>query len=592
MTDPQPFPRYTLLIGEAKFGLTEGQRYVVGRSESCELRINHATVSDRHCLLICENAEVVVEDLGSDGGTRIDGTAVQRQLVETGQKIGIGSIELSLHDASLAPVVAPLRQPGDPKLRFRETSFAELMAEELRRAPWFTLSAALHALVLLILYHLMDLPPTTGERNLTIEMDRESQNPAVEELASPPEEEIREEEEILEQMSNSDPFEPDVEVQEQDLEAYDFSASGLSGGTNWLQNIKGKDKGILGHAAVRAGGFGKTVSEIRRSGLEIVFVFDSTGSMDSILQGTKRRIAHMFELLHELVPDARIGLVTYRDRDPSEAYLTRSVPLTPDVYRAINFMQVIQADGGGNRAEAVLDGLRQAFQQKWHPKARRVVVLIGDAPAHRFDEQKIKSSVRAFIANGRSFVHAIVTSPYGSNALEADTQKSFGFVAKAGKGECIGFENENRVLQQVMTLAFGREFRKNLDEASRIVQDRKSKVAPFALSMVRSKNFEKLEKSLREGLVSDEVVKALSRSFDKDVASFLVDMLSKRDLGQSGRQAATYALSRMMNGRLSDAIDRILVQTTEDGGARRKPWKLAPLTSREAKRLRRLIHVD
>jgi Mg-chelatase subunit ChlD len=43
-------------------------------------------------------------------------------------------------------------------------------------------------------------------------------------------------------------------------------------------------------------GFRKTVSELRRSGLEIVFVFDSTGSMGSSIRATKDGIANMLDV--------------------------------------------------------------------------------------------------------------------------------------------------------------------------------------------------------------------------------------------------------------------------------------------------------
>ena len=37
------------------------------------------------------------------------------------------------------------------------------------------------------------------------------------------------------------------------------------------------------------------------------------------------------------------------DRGNDEEYLTRAVPLGHDFYRVINFMQVIEAAGGGER---------------------------------------------------------------------------------------------------------------------------------------------------------------------------------------------------------------------------------------------------
>ena len=68
MSDGAQIPRYTLVLGGAKFPLADGQSYILGRGESCELRIHHPMVSDRHCTVRCEDGKVTVEDLGSELG--------------------------------------------------------------------------------------------------------------------------------------------------------------------------------------------------------------------------------------------------------------------------------------------------------------------------------------------------------------------------------------------------------------------------------------------------------------------------------------------------------------------------------------------
>jgi predicted component of type VI protein secretion system len=579
-------------VGGTLFSLEDGHTYHVGRSPLCDLRLNHASVSERHSRLVCRGGVVTVEDLDSQNGTLIAGRKIRRQVVQPGQTMQCGAIELRLVATATHPGLALPYTAPSPRARFQQVKFSELMAEELRRAPWFTLSAVIHAIVLVILYHVFDELPHPQRARSVLSMLEKEELGELEPLMPPPETEIRAEDEVLDMLPIEDPFEEAFDAPEDESfdDEFEMGATGLAGGTHWLHKVKGKGVGVMGHAGVRAGGFGKTVSKIRRTGLETVFVFDSTGSMGSILQGTKERIAHMVEVLHELVPDARIGIVTYRDRDSSEEYLTRKVPLGMDVYRAINFMQLIDAGGGGNRPEAVLDGLREAFSQDWHKQARRVVVLIGDAPAHKFDRRKIKSLVQSFTANNRSFVHAIVTSPYGGDDWDTDTHKSFRQIAQLGRGECIGFEDESRVLHQVLSLAFGREFRKNIDEVSRILRTRKKKISTFALDMVRREDLEQIEAKLRATPVPDEIVKALASSQSKTVAHHLVDLLARRDFPQSGRQAAAHALTQILDGRLRHRTERVLSACGKEGAApRRTAWKLGALPPPKAIRLRRLI---
>ena len=592
-------PRLTIEVGGARLSLQVGHTYRVGRAEECELRLNHATINAHHASIECREDGVWLKDLGSSNGTQVEGSRIDHEvLVVPGQKFQFGAIEGKLVDRAAEPMPIPM-PTIDPKLRFRDATFAELMADEMRRVPWFTLSAVIHLIAFVILYVLFEERPIGPERERTLTLLEDQQvGEQFLEFEQEDRTEIEEETEVVAELS-LDPLDDTLnpmsengedERFEDDLEFDEVTGPLFSGGEHWLRTVKGSKDNILGSAEVSSGGFGKTVSSMRRSGLEIVFVFDSTGSMASILNGTKERIAHMAEMLHALVPDSRIGVVTYRDRDPEEEYLTRKVPLGRDFYRSINFMKVISADGGGTRPEAILDGLREAFGLEWSPGARRVVVLIGDAPAHDFDQRKLDGAVRSFVATQESSVHAIVTSPFGSENLGADTTESFRRIAEHGNGECIAFEDESLVLQQVLSLAFGQEYRKNLDEVSRLVAERRSRVETFALDMVRREDFAQIEKYLRKQPVSDEIVKALSRSQSKAVAQHLVDLMSRPGLPESTRQAAAHALTLILNGQLERAVTRVLLSSVEKGrDARKPPWELGVLTSRGQRMLRRAI---
>jgi pSer/pThr/pTyr-binding forkhead associated (FHA) protein len=56
---------------------------VVGRHPNCDTRLNSLRVSRHHCCMTRENDQVVVRDLGSTNGIRINGMRV-----ETGRLMG------------------------------------------------------------------------------------------------------------------------------------------------------------------------------------------------------------------------------------------------------------------------------------------------------------------------------------------------------------------------------------------------------------------------------------------------------------------------------------------------------------------------
>lgn len=51
---------------------------VVGRKDDCDVRLEHKAVSKVHCVLVKTDGLLLVRDLGSTNGTRVNGTRVRR----------------------------------------------------------------------------------------------------------------------------------------------------------------------------------------------------------------------------------------------------------------------------------------------------------------------------------------------------------------------------------------------------------------------------------------------------------------------------------------------------------------------------------
>jgi pSer/pThr/pTyr-binding forkhead associated (FHA) protein len=51
---------------------------VVGRKEDCDVRLDHKSVSKMHCVLVKTDGLLLLRDLGSTNGTRVNGTRVRR----------------------------------------------------------------------------------------------------------------------------------------------------------------------------------------------------------------------------------------------------------------------------------------------------------------------------------------------------------------------------------------------------------------------------------------------------------------------------------------------------------------------------------
>ncbi|MEE2887082.1 MAG: FHA domain-containing protein, partial [Planctomycetota bacterium] len=439
-----------LRLGELCKPIAAGHSYTIGSSPECDLSVGHGSVSAVHCRLEVREGEVLVHDLNSAAGIKVEGKRAMDLVWAPGQVLEIGEIRAELEVT--APVltlqeVAAAANKITAAHHTKEQEFGEIMLTQLKSAPWLLISAITHAVVLLLLWIFAQQKVEPGVENLALSLEQTEAEDEVEEDTA--EVESVEETEVMEdtEFTETELLEAEeLEIFKEEAAIYESGATDMS---ELLTNIKGTGLGdILKEAkGSLSGTFKKTIGSLRRNGLEIMFVFDSTGSMGSVLSAAKERITKMVAVLQELVPYARIGIITYRDEDKTEAYLTRDVVLSRDFYRAMNFLKGVYAGGGGDIPEAVYQALRKATSQKWNKSARRLIVLIGDAPPHKKTEGRISSMVKAFTRNGRSHVHAIVTRPSSEDRVSNDATRTFKRIARDGKGDALTFEDEGEILR-------------------------------------------------------------------------------------------------------------------------------------------------
>ncbi|HVS40050.1 MAG TPA: FHA domain-containing protein [Gemmataceae bacterium] len=103
---------------------------VVGRREDCDLRLEHKSVSKIHCVLVKTDGLLMLRDLGSTNGTRVNGTRVRRAALLPNDQLSIASYKFRIH---LGPDAAA---PLPPSLHVSEATQhldAKEVAELLRK---------------------------------------------------------------------------------------------------------------------------------------------------------------------------------------------------------------------------------------------------------------------------------------------------------------------------------------------------------------------------------------------------------------------------------------------------------------------------
>lgn len=122
----------------------------------------------------------------------------------------------------------------------------------------------------------------------------------------------------------------------------------------------------------------------KTSDLEVVFMFDTTGSMDQYLSEVQVHVELIVREIFRRVPGARIGVIVYKDHEQGP-YVTKTQPLTDKEEEIVRFLKspAIEPGVGGGGPEAVECALYEANQLDWSHNAKgKAVIVIGDKPPH------------------------------------------------------------------------------------------------------------------------------------------------------------------------------------------------------------------
>jgi pSer/pThr/pTyr-binding forkhead associated (FHA) protein len=77
----------------------------VGRKEDCDLNLDHKSVSKLHCVIVKTDGLLLVRDLGSTNGTRVNNQRIRRAALLPNDQLHIASVKFKV---SLGPGEPPV----------------------------------------------------------------------------------------------------------------------------------------------------------------------------------------------------------------------------------------------------------------------------------------------------------------------------------------------------------------------------------------------------------------------------------------------------------------------------------------------------
>lgn len=117
---------------------------------------------------------------------------------------------------------------------------------------------------------------------------------------------------------------------------------------------------------------------------EIVFSFDTTGSMYPCLTQVRRKVEETIKRMFQDVPNIRVAVFAHGDyQDKEDTYDTTWIDFTTNEEELCNFVRNVSSTCGYDFEECYELVLRQVKTElSWTPNSQRALVMIGDATPH------------------------------------------------------------------------------------------------------------------------------------------------------------------------------------------------------------------
>ena len=129
----------------------------------------------------------------------------------------------------------------------------------------------------------------------------------------------------------------------------------------------------------------RVVNSNEKTGLDVCFVVDTTGSMGDDIANAKENMSDILEKLSEKTEDYRVALVDYRDfpqrSGSSEDYDAKiQLEFTNNNKQIKESIEDLDIGSGGDDEETVYSGLMKTLELGWREDAKKVIIIMGDAP--------------------------------------------------------------------------------------------------------------------------------------------------------------------------------------------------------------------
>lgn len=235
--------------------------------------------------------------------------------------------------------------------------------------------------------------------------------------------------------------------------------------TSQAETGGGRGRGGVGKGTGE--GFGDYLTGLGARGLDVVLVLDATDSMEPFIDGARERLHAIMDLVTELVPGTRFGMVAYKDYgDEYGLQAVRTFPLTDDALGVRQFMNQIVAGGGGDVPEPIHEALQAATDRKlmgWGTRRKQVIILVGDSPIHTTGRQAAYDLAAEFARRGGTLNVIDVGGADHARVQRDMVQADLQIIAQKGKGSAFLLQDAASFWRYLVTSVFDQRYKADVE---------------------------------------------------------------------------------------------------------------------------------
>jgi hypothetical protein len=195
--------------------------------------------------------------------------------------------------------------------------------------------------------------------------------------------------------------------------------------------------------------------------IDIVFSFDTTGSMYPCLAEVRRRVKEVVGRLFKEIPSIRIGIIAHGDYcDKNHPYIMTGLDLSKNLADVQKFVAQVKPTCGGDWSECYELVLHHVQSLDWRADAdSKILVMIGDATPHRkgyrygSEVAKYDWKEECKALKKQDIVVYAVQAMAGRNR-RSEERKFYETCARLTDGVKIDLQQLSNIIQLVMAIGF------------------------------------------------------------------------------------------------------------------------------------------